>query len=97
MAALTLRSPTEDDKRLVREIIGRHEAQRPTGISRIDFTFGEDWAGGPALYIDVIADKDIEQTFDKAHEVNDFVKLIQDDIFESNLDFWPYSRTFVAR
>lgn len=97
MAGLTLRSPTEDDLRLVRGIIERHEAQRPAGIVRVDFTFSEDWAGGPAVYIDLIADRDIEQTFKKAREFNDFAKLIHDDIIDSQLDFRPYSRTFVER
>ena len=97
MASLTLRSPTEDDWRLVREIVGRHEAERPAGISRVDFTFSEDWAGNPAVYIDLIADKDIEQTSNKARELNDFAKRIHDDIIDSRLEFWPYSRTFVGR
>jgi ribosomal protein L17 len=93
MADLALRAPTDADRQLVQEIIDRYEA-RPAGVRRVDFTFGEDWTGAPAVYIDLIVDKSVKPTMDKASELNNFIKLIHDDIIDSKFEFWPYSRTF---
>jgi hypothetical protein len=94
MADLAVRLATDADRRLVQETIDRYEARRPDGVRRVDFAFGEDWTGAPAVYIDLIVDKNVRPTMDKARELNDFVKLIHDDIIDSKFEFWPYSRTF---
>jgi hypothetical protein len=95
MTDLALRAPTVADRQLVQEIIDRYETRRPAGVRRVDFTtFGEDWTGAPAVYIDLIVDKSVKPTMDKARELNDFIKLIHDDIIDSKFEFWPYSRTF---
>jgi hypothetical protein len=94
MPDLAVRLPTEADQRQVRETIDRYEPKRPDGVRRVDFTFGEDWTGDPAVYIELIVDKTVKPTMEKAQELNDFVKLIQRDLIESKFAFWPYTRTF---
>jgi hypothetical protein len=94
MANLAVRLATDADRQLVRETIDRYEAKRPDGVRRVDFTFGEDWTGDPAVYIDLIVDKSVKPTMEKAQELNDFVRLIHNDLIDGNFEFWPYSRTF---
>jgi hypothetical protein len=94
MADLAVRVPTDADRRLVQETIDRYDARRPDGILRVDFTFGEDWTGAPAVYIELIVDKRVKPTMEKAQELNDFVNPIQRDLIESRFEFWPYTRTY---
>jgi hypothetical protein len=43
------RPPTEADRRHVQQIIDRHAMELPEGVRRIEFAFGEDWTGYPAV------------------------------------------------
>jgi hypothetical protein len=89
-----VRTPTEADRRLIQGIIERHAAQRPGGVHRVEFVFGEDWTGYPAVYLHMFVGKDLKPTDHKISELNDYVKLLQDDIIDQNIGFWPYTRTF---
>jgi hypothetical protein len=94
MAENAVRSPTDAERRHVQEIIHRHEAERPEGVRRVEFTFGEDWTGHPAVYVNLFVNKGLQPTKDKIRELNDYVKILHDDIINEKVGFWPYSRTF---
>jgi hypothetical protein len=90
----TTRLPTDAERRHVQQIIDRHASDRPEGIRRVEFTFGEDWTGHPAVYVNLVVGKDVQPTKTKIRELNDYVKLLHDDIIDEDVGFWPYSRTF---
>jgi hypothetical protein len=90
----TTRLPTEADRRHVQEILDRHAREKPESIRRVDVKFGEDWTGHPAVYVNLFVGKDLNPTKEKIRELNDYVKIVHDDIIDEGLEFWPYSRTF---
>jgi hypothetical protein len=90
----TIRSPTDAERGQVQEIIHRHEAERPEGVRRVELAFGEDWNGHPAVYVNLFVNKGLRPTKDKIRELNDYVKILQNDIINEEIGFWPYSRTF---
>ena len=66
-----------------------------TGFRRVTFRFDEDHTGQPAVYIELHVSKEMEPTKEKIEELNNFVKVILDDILDNNFDYWPYARTLV--
>jgi hypothetical protein len=86
------RAPTEAERRTIQEIIDRHD-RRPAGVRRIEFAFGKDWSGDPAVHLAIIVDKDIQPTKEKIAELNNFTKKLLDEIIDSDIDFWSYAKT----
>jgi hypothetical protein len=87
------RAPTEAERRLIQEIIDRHD-QRPAGVRRVEFEFGKDWTGDPAVHLAIFFDKNVQPTKKKIAELNDFIKGLLDEIIDSDIIFWPYARIF---
>jgi hypothetical protein len=94
MAQDISRSPTAADRQQIQQIIDRHLEERPEGVHRVEFAFGEDWTGYPAVYVNLFVDKELKPTEAKVRELNDYVKLLHDEIIDNEIGFWPYSRTF---
>jgi hypothetical protein len=88
------RPPTEADRRHVQQIIDRHAMELPEGVRRIEFAFGEDWTGYPAVYVNLFVDPNMQPTKEKIRQLNDYIKILHNDIIETEIGFWPYSRTF---
>ena len=97
MAETRTRWPTEAENQRIQAIINRHdtEFERPDGVRRVAFNFGEDQAGNPALHLELFVSRDMQPTRDKIEELNDFVQVIIDDILEKDVDYWPYARTLI--
>lgn len=97
MAQGILRLPTEAERYAVNQIVERHKADRPDGVRRIEVEFGEDWTGYPSVYVNLFVDKALElhPKPEKIQELNRFVQAIHDEIIDSKIEFWPYSRTFI--
>ena len=95
MAQTSTRWPTEAERQRIREIIRRHDAERPEGVRRVAFNFGEDQTGNPALHLELFVSKDMQPTKEKIEELNDFVQIIVNDILDEEVEYWPYARTFV--
>lgn len=89
------RAPTDEDRKLVHQIIERHITDRPAGIRRIEVEFGEDWTGYPAAYINLIIGREVKPTDEKINELNSFIRILHDEIIDADTAFWPYSRTLV--
>lgn len=94
MAQQTTRLPTDADRQRIQQIIERHAAEQPEGVSRVAFSFGEDWTGHPAVYVNLYVRKGLQPDKRKIRELNDYVKTLHDDIIDEEPSFWPYSRTF---
>lgn len=88
-------APTEADRARVQRIIDRHFAARPEGVTRIEPEFDEDWTGAPAVYLKMFVTRDTHPTPPKIDELNDFVRVLLDEIIDAQMGFWPYSRTLV--
>ncbi|HYU14189.1 MAG TPA: hypothetical protein VEK82_16545 [Stellaceae bacterium] len=95
MAQTTTRWPSEAERQRIQKIIDRHSDERPEGVRRVTFRFGEDQAGDPAVYIEIYVDKETQPTKEKIEELNDFVQIILNDILDQDIDYWPYARTLV--
>jgi hypothetical protein len=87
-------SPTDVERRHIQEIIDRHAPAQPEGVRRVELVFGEDWTGHPAVYVNLFVSKDVKPTKIKVAELNDYIKILHDDIIEADSEFWPYSRIF---
>jgi hypothetical protein len=95
MVQTTARRPSEAERQRIQEIIDRHRDERPEGVRRVTFRFGEDQAGDPAVYIELYVGKDMKPTKEKIEELNDFVQVILSEIIDQDIEYWPYFRTFV--
>lgn len=96
MAGTTLHRPTDAERRRIEQIIAQHDGHRPAGVRRVNVTLGEDHAGDPAVYLDMVVGAELEPTREKIHELNDYMQVILDDIIGNyEIDYWPYMRTVV--
>jgi hypothetical protein len=95
MAQATTRWPSEAERQRIQRIIDQHDDERPEGVRRVTFRFGEDQSGDPAVYIEIYVSKETEPTKGKVEELNDFVQIILNDILDHEIDYWPYARTLV--
>jgi hypothetical protein len=94
MADTVIRSPTEAERRRIQDIIDRYH-ERPAEVRDIKFDFGEDWAGYPAVYIKIFVSKDLEPTKENIETLNNFTKVLLDQIIDAELGYWPYARTLL--
>ena len=98
MAQIATRWPTEAERQRVEKIIAQHDNdfERPNGVRRIAFSFREDQAGNPAVYLEIFVDKDLPPTKENIDDLNDFVQVIINDILaDDKFEYWPYARTLV--
>jgi hypothetical protein len=95
MAQTRTHWPTEAERQRIRDIIRRHDDERPDGVRRVESNFGEDQAGNPAVYLEMFVDKDMQPTKEKVEELNDFVQIILNEILDEEVEYWPYARTLV--
>ena len=89
--------PTAAELQRIQEIIDRHHGNRPDAVKKVTPTFGEDQAGNPAIYLEILVSKDMEPSKDNIEELNDFVQLLVNDILENDSEYWPYARTLVEK
>jgi hypothetical protein len=77
---------------IVRDLL--HGDRRPNAVHPTPrgytFEFGEDARGGPGVWIYITIDDDTHPSKEKINELNEFAKLITDNIIEADLGFWPY-------
>jgi hypothetical protein len=93
MARTVLHWPTDAERRRIEEIIARHHDDRPEGVRR---TFGEDQAGDPAVYLEMVVSAELQPTREKIEELNDYIQIILNDIIgDYEIEYWPYARTVV--
>lgn len=84
---------TEDAAReseTVRRILNRW--QKPPNVRDVDWEFGEDSAGEPALWIWLIVDDDPQPSAQSITGLNRFVTDIRGDLLRAGLRYWPYVR-----
>lgn len=96
MTRTALHRPTEAERRRIEEIIARHHDGRPDGVRRVTVTLGEDQAGDPAVYLEMVVSAELQPTKEKIEELNDYIQIVLNDIIgDYEIDYWPYARTVV--
>ena len=79
----------EDEAHLFQEIAQKHRPY-PAGIQRIDFRFGEDSAGAPAVWIVLITPDDLKPSQERISAIRSLAEDIQYEIHRTGSDRWPY-------
>jgi hypothetical protein len=62
----------------------------PAGVRRIQFRFGEDSAGTPAVWITFVAGDDLKPSKDKIADLRRVTEEVRTEILSSNTERWPY-------
>jgi len=84
------RSSIEEDGRIIEEIIGRHADKLPDGFKRIDFEFGEDSTGDPAVRVFLVTADDRAPTKEQAVAIDELADALRSEIIAARTDHWPY-------
>jgi len=74
---------------IVRKVIGKL-GHLPEGVQRIDFRFGEDSTGAPAVWIVFKGPDDLKPSKDKIAAMQRVANEVRSEIFLSGTERWPY-------
>jgi len=64
----------------------------PTGVRRVQFRFGEDSVGDPAVWIELVADEDLNPSNEKLDALRRVINDVQAAILRSDTERYPYSK-----
>ncbi len=64
----------------------------PAGVRRLQFRFGEDSVGDPAVWIVLVADDDLNPSKEKIAALGRFIDEVQAAILRSDTERYPYSQ-----
>lgn len=78
-----------DEARLFHDIV-RRAGELPPGVHRVEFHFGEDSEGAPAVWITLVADDDLRPSKEKLAAIQRYSKDIQSQVFGSDSARWPF-------
>ena len=79
----------DDEPRLSHDIV-RSAGELPPGVRRVEFHFGEDSEGAPAVWITLVADDDLRPSKQKLAAIQRYINDIQSRVFRSDSERWPY-------
>lgn len=74
---------------IVRKVIGKL-GSLPEGVQRVDFRFGEDSEGAPAVWIVLQARSDLNPSREKIAEMLRVANEVRSEVFLSGTERWPY-------
>jgi hypothetical protein len=77
------------EARLFHNIVGKLE-DLPPGVRRVEFHFGEDSEGAPAVWITFIAGDDLKPSKEKIADLQKVASEVRAEIFRSDTERWPY-------
>jgi hypothetical protein len=80
---------TAEEAKLFHDI-GRHLGQLPDGVEKLQFRFGQDSRGDPAVWIVFIAGNDLKPSAKKIESIQQAASKLRDEILSSDTDRWPY-------
>jgi len=78
-----------DEAKLFHEI-GRRVTRLPEGIDRLAFRFSEDSTGAPAVWIVFVGPDDLKPSNSKISDIVEVAKQIQNQVFASGSERYPY-------
>lgn len=78
-----------DEARLFHDII-RRAGELPPGVHRVEFHFGEDSEGAPAVWITLVADDDLRPSKEKLAAIQRYIKEIKSRVLHSDSERWPF-------
>lgn len=62
----------------------------PAGVRRVEFRFGEDSEGAPAVWVSFVAGDDLKPSKEKIAEIQKVTGEVRAEILRSDTDRWPY-------
>jgi hypothetical protein len=78
-----------DEARQFHAFLQRHKPL-PADVHRIEFRFGEDSTGAPAVWIVVVTHDDLNPSEEHLATIRRLAEDVRADIFRSGSDRWPY-------
>jgi hypothetical protein len=70
--------------------IVRRMGPLPAGVRRVQFRFGEDSEGAPAVWITFIAGDDLKPSKEKIADLQRVASKVRAEILRSESERWPY-------
>ncbi len=80
---------TGEEARLVHDIV-RKLGGLPSGVLRVEFHFGEDSEGAPAVWITFVASDDLKPSKEKIADLQRITSEVRAEILRSDTERWPY-------
>ncbi len=80
---------TGDEARRLNEIVGQ-VGRLPEGVRRVEFHFGEDSEGAPAVWITFVAADDLKPSKEKIAALHRFINDVRAQVIRSETERWPY-------
>jgi hypothetical protein len=78
-----------DEARVFHDIV--HKIGRlPEGVQRVEFHFGEDSEGEPAVWITFVARDDLKPSKAKISELQRIINEVRSQVIRSGTERWPY-------
>jgi hypothetical protein len=90
------RPPTDAERRLLDAIIRQHAHELPEGVRSVEFEFGEDATGDPAVWILFRVGADVQPTSAKIDEIDNLAQTMKSEIIGAGAGHWPYVRIQVG-
>ena len=86
---MTPGAATGDEARRFHDIV-REAGRLPEGVRRVEFHFGEDSAGAPAVWITFVAADDLKPSKEKIAALHRFANDVRAQVIRSETERWPY-------
>jgi hypothetical protein len=87
---MTKTAEIDREAEIVRGVLAKWEA--PANVREVDFDFGEDSTGDPAVWIWLTVDDDPQPSRQSIVDLSRFVTDIRRDLLSADLLHWPYVR-----
>lgn len=78
-----------DEAKAFHEIV-RNVGRLPDGVRRVDFHFGEDSEGAPAVWITFVTQDDLKPSKAKIAELQRVMNDVRSQVIRSGTERWPY-------
>lgn len=78
-----------DEARLFHEIVRKH-GPLPDGVRRVEFRFGEDSTGAPAVWIVFVAKDDLNPSSESISAIRRVAEEVRSEVRRTNSERWPY-------
>ena len=78
-----------EEARLFHDIV-RRRGPLPAGVERVEFRFGEDSTGAPAVWIVFIAKDDLKPSNENINAIRRVAEEVRSEVRRTNSERWPY-------
>jgi hypothetical protein len=78
-----------DEARLFHDIVRKHRPL-PAGVLRVEFRFGEDSTGAPAVWIVFVAKDDLKPSGERIAAIRRVADEVRSEVRQTGSDRWPY-------